>query len=76
MSVASSFLCAPVDRALGRRGAMVAAAAVYLLGKVWFVLDPYSMPAIYVNAVSVGVGMTFAFVFFSTNRNNICDLIE
>lgn len=76
VSIASSFLSVPIDQALGRRMTMVLGSVVYILGKVWFMLDPYSMGAIYVNAVSVGFAMTLAFVLFNTNRNNIADIIE
>jgi Na+/melibiose symporter-like transporter len=46
------------------------------LGKVWFIADPYSVPAIYMNAITVGVAVTITFVMFNTNRNNLVDLIE
>ena len=46
------------------------------MGKIWFVLQPYSMGAIYVNGITVAVSMSFAFVLFNTNRNNIADLLE
>ena len=55
---------------------MVASAVIYMVGKIWFVLDPYSMGAIYVNGITVAVSMNLAFVLFNTNRNNIADLIE
>ena len=76
ISVAFSILSAPIDRKLGRRNTMVSTAVVYVLGKIWFVIDPYSLGAIMVNAVSVAYAMTLAFVLFNTNRNNIADLIE
>lgn len=34
------------------------------------------MGAIYLNAVTVGIGLSITFVMFNTNRNNIADLIE
>ena len=55
---------------------MIVAAIIYMLGKIWFVLDPYSMGAIYVNGITVAISMNLAFVLFNTNRNNIADLIE
>lgn len=75
-SVLATVLSIPVDRALGRRNTMILGAVIYLLGKIWFVLNPYSMGAIYVNGVTVAIAMAFAFVLFNTNRNNIADLIE
>lgn len=75
-SVAASFIVSPIDRRLGRRKTMIAAAIVFILGKIWFIINPFSIIAMYVNAVSVGVAVTVAFVMFNTNRNNIVDLIE
>ena len=76
MSVIATLVSIPVDKALGRRKTMVLGAAIYLLGKIWFVIDPYSMGAIYVNGITVAISMSFAFVLFNTNRNNIADLLE
>jgi len=76
ISVVFSVLSIPIDKKLGRRRTMISSAAVYVLGKIWFVLDPFSMGAILVNAVTVAYAMTLAFVLFNTNRNNIADLIE
>lgn len=75
-AVGTAFLVSPIDRALGRKKTMLLAAVIFILGKIWFVFDPFSMGAIYVNAVSVGVALTITFVMFNTNRNNIVDLIE
>lgn len=76
MSIVATVLAIPVDKKLGRRNTMVCGAALYLLGKIWFVVDPYSLGAIYVNAVTVALSMSLAFVCFNTNRNNIADLLE
>ena len=75
-AVITTILATPIDRALGRRKTMIFSAAVYMLGKIWFMLDPYSMGAIYVNGITVAVSMNLAFVLFNTNRNNIADLVE
>ncbi len=75
-SIGSSFLVSVIDRRLGRKKTMLAAAALFILGKIWFVIDPSSLGAIYVNAVTVGIAVTITFVMFNTNRNNIVDLIE
>ena len=75
-AVVVTLLATPIDRKLGRRNTMVFAAVIYILGKIWFVLDPYSMGAIYVNGITVATSMNLAFVMFNTNRNNIADLIE
>lgn len=76
VSVISTILSVPIDKKLGRRNTMVFSAAVYMVGKIWFVLDPYSMGAIYVNGITVAIAMSLAFVLFNTNRNNIADLVE
>ena len=76
ISVVFSLLSIPIDKKLGRRKTMISSAVVYVLGKIWFVIDPFSWGAILVNAVSVAYAMTLAFVLFNTNRNNIADLIE
>jgi GPH family glycoside/pentoside/hexuronide:cation symporter len=76
VSVIFSVLSIPIDKKLGRRKTMISSALVYVLGKIWFVIDPFSMGAILVNALTVAYAMTLAFVLFNTNRNNIADLIE
>ena len=75
-SVGFTFLSIPIDKKLGRRKTMISTAVVYILGKIWFVCDPYSMWAMYVNGASVAYAMSLSFVLFNTNRNNIADLIE
>jgi len=76
VSVVFSILSIPIDKKLGRRKTMISSALVYVLGKIWFVINPFSMGAILVNALTVAYSMTLAFVLFNTNRNNIADLIE
>ena len=73
VSVVFSILSIPIDKKLGRRKTMISSA---LVGKIWFVINPFSMGAILVNALTVAYAMTLAFVLFNTNRNNIADLIE
>jgi len=75
-SIGSSFLVSAIDRAIGRKKTMLAAAALFVIGKIWFVINPFSIGAIYVNAITVGIAVTITFVMFNTNRNNIVDLIE
>ncbi|HWS29970.1 MAG TPA: glycoside-pentoside-hexuronide (GPH):cation symporter [Clostridia bacterium] len=75
-AVAASFLVSPIDKALGRKKTMLLAALIFIVGKLWFVLDPFSVGALYVNAATVGIAVTITFVMFSTNRNNIVDIIE
>jgi len=75
-AVVTTLLASLIDRKLGRRNTMIVSAIIYMLGKIWFVLDPYSMGAIYCNGITVAISMNLAFVLFNTNRNNIADLIE
>ncbi len=75
-AVVTTLLASAIDRKLGRRNTMMAAAIVYLVGKIGFVINPYSMGAIYCNGITVAISMNLAFVLFNTNRNNIADLIE
>ena len=75
-ALGSSFLVSAIDRALGRKRTMLLAGVLFILGKIWFVINPFSLGAIYVNAISVGIAITITFVMFNTNRNNIVDLIE
>ncbi len=76
VSVVSTLLAGPIDAKLGRRKTMVLSAAVYVAGKLWFVVQPYSIGAIYCNGVFTAFAMSLAFVLFNTNRNNISDLVE
>ena len=75
-AVVTTLLASAIDRKLGRRKTMVLSALIYMVGKIWFVVDPYNLGAIYCNGITVAVSMNLAFVLFNTNRNNIADLIE
>jgi sugar (glycoside-pentoside-hexuronide) transporter len=75
-SVLASFTVGAVDKRIGRRKAMIFPAIVAVLGKIWFVIQPDAVGAIYLNAVTVGISVTFAYVLFNTNRNNMVDIIE
>lgn len=76
VSVIATLCATPIDKKLGRTKTMICSALIYALGKIWFVLDPYSMGAIYFNGITVAFSMALAFVCFNTNRNNIADLVE
>lgn len=45
---------------------MLPGAALFVVGKIWFALDPLSLPALYVNCVSTGVAVAITFVMFIT----------
>jgi sugar (glycoside-pentoside-hexuronide) transporter len=72
----TSFVVGAVDKKLGRRKTMMLGAFIAIVGKIWFIIDPAAPGSIYLNAVTVGIAVTFAFVLFNTNRNNIVDIIE
>jgi len=66
----------PIDRKLGRKGSMIFAGLVQVAGKIPFIIAPYSLANIYINAVTTSIGITAAFVMFNTNRNNLADIVE
>ncbi len=71
-----NFAYSPLDKLVGRKNMMVLTSIIFIVGKVWFIFDPYSMGALYVNVISLAIASTFAFILFNTNRNNIGDLVE
>ncbi len=75
-SVIGTLACVPIDKKLGRKKTMILGAIIYMIGKVPFLINPYSIVTIYINGITVAVAMAFAFVLFNTNRNNLADLIE
>ena len=76
VSIVMSLATSAIDKKLGRKKTIIIGAIVDILGKIWFIIDPKNVMTIYVNAVSVGISLTIAFVIFNTNRNNIADLVE
>ena len=76
VSVIGTLGCIPVDKKLGRKNTMILGSIIYIVGKIPFLINPYSIVTIYINGITVAVAMAFAFVLFNTNRNNLSDLIE
>lgn len=76
VSIAVSLITPVVDDRIGRKNMMLLGAAVLIIGKIPFMINPFSTLNIYLNAVSVGVGSTITFIMFNTNRNNIADIVE
>lgn len=76
VSIVFSILTPKIDSILGRRATMLGAAAVLIIGKIPFLIDPYSLFGIYTNALTVGIGTTVTFIMFNTNRNNVADIVE
>ncbi|MGI6568840.1 MAG: MFS transporter [Erysipelotrichaceae bacterium] len=65
-----------IDEKLGRKKTMFLAAFVLLIGKIPFILSPYTPITVYINAMTLGFGGPVTFIMFNTNRNNISDIIE
>lgn len=75
-SLVTTLFVSKIDAALGRKKTMVLGGLFFVFGKLWFIIDPLSMPGLYVNCVTTGVAVAITFVMFNTNRNNLSDLIE
>ena len=75
-SLVTTLFVSQIDAKLGRKKTMVLGGLFFVLGKIWFAIDPYSLPALYVNCVTTGVAVAITFVMFNTNRNNLSDLVE
>jgi Na+/melibiose symporter-like transporter len=73
-----------IDSRLGRRKAMMIAALVAFAGRVPFIAFSgagfsgtlWPSVGIYINSVATGIATTYAFVLFSTNRNQIVDILQ
>ena len=76
IALITSALTPAIDTRLGRKKTMLLGAAVQIIGKLPFIINPYSTACIYINAFSVGLGATITYVMFNTNRNNITDIVE
>ncbi|MCR4606248.1 MAG: MFS transporter [Oscillospiraceae bacterium] len=76
VAIVTSLLTPVVDSRIGRKNTMLLGAIIQLAGKIPFIINPYSVASIYINALSVGLGSTITFVMFNTNRNNIADIVE
>lgn len=75
-SLVTTLFVSKIDAALGRKKTMVLGGLFFVLGKLWFIIQPFSTPALYVNCVTTGVAVAITFVMFNTNRNNLTDLVE
>lgn len=75
-SLVSTLFVSKIDAALGRKKTMILGGLFFVLGKLWFIIDPLSTPALYVNCITTGIAVAITFVMFNTNRNNLSDLIE
>ena len=75
-SLVTTLFISKIDEALGRKRTMILSGLFFALGKLWFIINPFSTAALYVNAVTTGIAVAISFVMFNTNRNNLSDLIE
>ena len=75
LAILTSIFTPMLDARIGRKKTMMLAALVLIVGKIPFMINPYSMVGIYVNAITTGFGATATFVMFNTNRNNIADIL-
>lgn len=75
-SLLTTVFVSQIDAKLGRRNTMILGGVMFALGKLWFIIDPFSLPALYVNCVTTGMAVAITFVMFNTNRNNLSDLVE
>ena len=75
-SLVTTLFVSRIDARLGRKKTMLLGGIFFVVGKIWFAIDPYSLPALYVNCVCTGIAVAITFVMFNTNRNNLSDLVE
>lgn len=75
-SLLTTVFVSQIDAKLGRKKTMILGGAMFALGKLWFIIAPFSLPALYVNCVTTGMAVAITFVMFNTNRNNLSDLVE
>lgn len=76
VAILAAFIVGRIDKKLGRKNTMILAAVIQIVTKIPFIINPYSMVTIFINAFGVGFGGTAAFIMFNTNRNNISDIVE
>lgn len=75
VAITISILTPAIDSKIGRKKTMLLAILVMVIGKIPFIINPFSRITIYLNAFSVGFGATITFVMFNTNRNNVADVL-
>ena len=75
-SLVTTLFVSRIDAKLGRKKTMVLGGILFAAGKLWFIVDPFSAAALYVNCITTGMAVSITFVMFNTNRNNLSDLVE
>ncbi|MBP5279660.1 MAG: MFS transporter [Erysipelotrichaceae bacterium] len=74
-SMVASLLAPKIDTLLGRKRTMIAAAVIQIIGKIPFIINPYSVLNNVITVMSVGLGLSISFVMFNTNRSTIADIV-
>ncbi|GHU90409.1 MFS transporter [Clostridia bacterium] len=75
-NIVGTLFVGPIEKRFGRRKSMMLGAVVAILGKVWLLIVPSSIAAMYVNTITLGLTVSLAFVLLNVNRNDIVDIIE
>jgi len=65
-----------IDQKLGRRRAMMLGAFLIIISKIPFVLFPYNVITMYINAFIMGLSVALNIVTFSVTRAEVADHIE
>ena len=65
-----------IDQRIGRRRAMMLGALLIIISKIPFVIFPYSVIAMYINALIMGLSVALNIVTFSVTRAEVSDHIE
>lgn len=74
-AIITSIVAPMIDSKLGRKKTMIFGALIQIVGKIPFLINPYSMVSIIINAITFSIGITLTFIMFNTNRNNITDIL-
>ena len=75
-SLVTTVFVEKIDVILGRKRTMILGGLFFVLGKIWFIWDPFSIGALYCNCITTGIAVAITFVMFNTNRNSLSDLME
>ena len=75
-SLLTTLFVSKIDAKLGRKKTMILGGIFFAAGKIWFIVNPYSMTGLYINCITTGIAIAITFVMFNTNRNNLSDLVE
>lgn len=76
VSVITSLIVPKIDSLLGHRKTMFAGIIIQIVGKIPFIINPYSIVTIYISTVTAAVGAIITFVMLNFNRNIISDIVE